>query len=91
MKLFDYMAAGKAIVAEGTKSVKEILTDGVNGLLYTDEGELKEKILTLARDAALRKRLGEAARRVMDEHTWEKRVEALGAIYRQVVPEPGEA
>ena len=45
MKLFDYMALGKAIVAEGTESVKELVTDRVNGLLYTNESELKEEIL----------------------------------------------
>lgn len=86
MKLFDYMALGKAIVVEGTESVKELVTDRVNGLLYTNESELKEKILVLARDVSLRRKLGEAARRMMDQHTWEKRVEVLGEIYKQFIP-----
>src|SRR4030043_1638512 len=73
MKLFDYMAMGKAIISEGTESVRELLTDQVNAVLYTDEGELKRKILMLAKDAVLRRRLGETAHRVMDQHTWEKR------------------
>lgn len=85
MKLFDYMALGKAIVAEGTESVKELLTDQVNALLYTNEAELKEKILTLARDEASRKKLGETARKMMEYHTWEKRVEVLGLIYQQYI------
>jgi len=89
MKLFDYMAMGKAIVAEGTESVKEVLIDQVNGLLYTNEVELKEKILTLARDGASRKKLGETAKKMMDQHTWEKRVEVLGLIYRQYIPGMG--
>ncbi len=86
MKIFDYMALGKAIVAEGTESVKEVLTDRVNGLLYTNGAELKEKILTLARDGASRKKLGETARKMMNQHTWEKRVEVLGLIYQQYTP-----
>ena len=89
MKLFDYMAMGKAIVAEGTESVKEVLTDQVNGLLYTNEAELKEKILTLAREEASRKKLGEANKKLMDKHTWEKRAEALWLIYQQYIPGMG--
>jgi glycosyltransferase involved in cell wall biosynthesis len=85
MKLFEYMALGKAIIAEGTESVKELLTDGVNALLYANESELKEKILTLAKDAALRKKLGQTARSLMGQHTWERRVEALTGIYQQFV------
>jgi len=83
MKIFEYMALGKAIIAEGTESVKELLTDEVNALLCANDSELKEKVLTLAKDAALRKKLGQAARSLMGEHTWEKRVEALTGIYQQ--------
>jgi glycosyltransferase involved in cell wall biosynthesis len=85
MKLYDYMALGKAIVAEGTESVKEVLIDRVNGLLYTNEAELKEKILELAKDVSMRRKLGEAARRMMDQHTWEKSVEVLRLIYKQFI------
>jgi glycosyltransferase involved in cell wall biosynthesis len=85
MKLFEYMALGKAIVAEGTESVKEILKDQVNGLLYNDESELKEKIIALARDKLLRKKLGNNAKKVMDEHTWEKRGKNLETIYRKTI------
>jgi glycosyltransferase involved in cell wall biosynthesis len=84
MKLYDYMALGKAIVAEGTESIRELLTDRVNGLLYRTDAEMKEQIMTLAKDAALRKSLG-TARRMMDQHTWEKRVEVLGLIYKQFI------
>jgi len=83
MKIFEYMALGKAIIAEGTESVKELLTDEVNALLCANDSELKEKVLTLVKDAALRKKLGQAARSLMGEHTWEKRVEALTGIYQQ--------
>lgn len=86
MKLFDYMALGKAIVAEGTESIKELLSDHVNGLLYTNEAELKEKILTLVKDGPLRKKLGENAKKMMNEHTWEKRAKVLGSIYQQYIP-----
>jgi len=83
MKLFDYMALGKAIVAEGTESIKELVTDQVNGLLYINEAELKGKILKLAKDTTLRGKLGKAAKGMMSEHTWEKRVETLKSIYQK--------
>ncbi len=83
MKLFEYMALGKAIVAEGTESVKELLTDNLNGLLYNNESELKEKILRLIKDQGMRKKLGCAARRIMDNHTWEIRTKELMSIYEQ--------
>ena len=89
MKIFEYMAQGKAIIAEGTESVKELLSDRGNALLYTSESELKENILTLAKDAALRERLGQTARSVMGQHTWERRVEALAGIYQQFVSGTG--
>lgn len=82
MKLFEYMALGKAIVAEETESIKEILKDQVNGLLYNNETELKEKIIALARDNLLRRELGNNAKKMMNEHTWEKRVKTLYLIYR---------
>jgi len=85
MKLFEYMALGKAIIAEGTESVKELLSDRVNALLWTNESELKESILNLTRDAALRKKLGQTARSLMGQHTWERRVEALTSIYQQFI------
>jgi glycosyltransferase involved in cell wall biosynthesis len=83
MKLFDYMALGKAIIAEGTEGVKELLINQSNGLLYATDTEMKEQIVSLANDVALRTSLGQTAQKMMDQHTWEKRVEALGAIYHQ--------
>jgi glycosyltransferase involved in cell wall biosynthesis len=83
LKIFEYMAVGKPMVIEGTESVKEMLIDHVNALLYKNEEELKEKILTLAKDSELRKEIGENAKQMMHQHTWEKRAEALAIIYGQ--------
>jgi len=82
MKIFEYMAMGKPVVVESTESIKELLTDNVNALLYENERELKEKILILAKDSELRGEIGERAKEMMRDHTWEKRMEALITIYR---------
>lgn len=89
MKILEYMAAGRAIVAPGAANVRELLTDGETAVLCPgDENpsteELGAAVLALARDPDLRRRLGEAARRRIFErgYLWEenaRRVEELVA------------
>jgi glycosyltransferase involved in cell wall biosynthesis len=93
MKILEYMAAGRAIVAPGSANVRELLTHGETALLCPgDENpsteDLSEGILALVRDPELRTRLGEAARaRVFEQgYLWEenaRRVEELVASVRQ--------
>jgi glycosyltransferase involved in cell wall biosynthesis len=86
LKLFEYMAAGKAIAAPDQANIREVLEGGVSGLLFPpDQPEaMAQAILSLAKDAALRDRLGRAARSLIASrgYTWEhnaRRVCALGA------------
>jgi glycosyltransferase involved in cell wall biosynthesis len=82
MKVFEYMAMGKAIIIENTEAAREILTDGVNALLYDGENDLLDTIVLLARDKTLREKLGRNARELaMKEHTWEKRWYEIMNIY----------
>jgi hypothetical protein len=62
--LFDAMAAGCAIVAPDTAVLRETLADGQTALLVdpADAGAPWAAVRRLADDAALRARLGEAAR-----------------------------
>ncbi|HEX5759982.1 MAG TPA: glycosyltransferase, partial [Thermoanaerobaculia bacterium] len=93
MKLLEYMAAGRAIVAPASDNVRELLADGESALLAGDgpapaAAELGRAVLVLARDPALRARLGAAARRAVEERGlfWEenaRRVEELAAAARQ--------
>lgn len=78
-KLFEYMAAGKAIVASDLDQVGDVLRGGA-GLLVRpgDPGELGAAIEALARDPDLRRELGAAARhRVLDRYTWRHHVDAI--------------
>lgn len=73
LKLFEYMAAGCAIVASEIGQVSEVLDNGRTGLLYEpdDLEGLTDRLATLAGDAGLRGRLGTAAK--LDahrSHTW---------------------
>ena len=61
----EAMAAGLPVVATDVGGLREVVADGETGLLVRpgDPFALAEAIETLARDADLRRRLGEAGRR----------------------------
>ncbi|WP_043344398.1 glycosyltransferase family 4 protein [Belnapia moabensis] len=84
LKVFEYMAAGRAIVAPDQPNLREVLVHDCTALLFdpTREGTMWEAVLRLATDATLRARLGAAAREevVRRDLTWEgnaRRVTAL--------------
>ncbi len=63
LKLFEYMALGRAIVAPDAPNIREIVTDGDDCVLFDpkDPKGLLHAIERLAGDAALRERLGRGA------------------------------
>jgi glycosyltransferase involved in cell wall biosynthesis len=75
LKLFEYMAQARAIVAPATANILEILEDRVDALLFPPDrdGAMGDAIEQLARDPDLRERLGRAsARKISDRNlTWE--------------------
>ena len=74
LKLFEYMACGRAIVAPDQPNIREILTNNENALLFDpdDPAGLWQAIRRLVDDPALRGGLGRAARRALEEnlYTW---------------------
>lgn len=64
LKLIEYMALGKAIVAPASDNIREVLTDGADALLVArdDEAALHQALSALVNDGALREKLGAAAR-----------------------------
>jgi len=80
MKLFEYMAMGKAIIASRLEQIGEVIRDGINGLQMTpgDSRQLAELILKLAHDEDLRAKLGRQARQDVISHcTWDANVERI--------------
>ncbi|WP_431282447.1 glycosyltransferase family 4 protein [Humitalea sp. 24SJ18S-53] len=74
LKVLEYMAAGRAIVAPDQPNLRELLEDGRTALLFdpADPDGMWHCVLRLGRDAALRQRLGEAARQEIGRRglTW---------------------
>lgn len=75
MKVFEYWAMGKAVIAPAVPPVLEVMTDGETGLVIApgDTTAMVRNILLLADDANLRTRMGQAGRKgVLSEHTWDQ-------------------
>jgi glycosyltransferase involved in cell wall biosynthesis len=86
LKVFEYMAAGRAIVAPDQPNIREILTDGETALLFdpVDSGSVWRAIQRLVADPDLRRRLGEAARAEIArrDYTWGRNAERIVAMAR---------
>jgi len=75
LKLFEYMAAGKAIVAPRQENLLEVLAEDVDALCFDPENmtSLETALVQAVSDHGLRARLGEEARRTIEKRglTWE--------------------
>ncbi|MGH9307844.1 MAG: glycosyltransferase family 4 protein [Vicinamibacterales bacterium] len=79
LKLFEYMAAGRAIVASDLPAIREVLRDDENAVLVAagDAGALADAIQRLAGDPARAERLGRTAFDEAAAYTWRRRAERL--------------
>lgn len=82
LKLFEYLAAGRPIVASRLPALIEVLEDGVNALLVApgDPAALAEAIRRLAGDPALARRLAARAFADAEQYTWARRAERLDVV-----------
>jgi glycosyltransferase involved in cell wall biosynthesis len=90
LKIFEYMAAGKAIIASDLPTLREVLRDRDNALLVPpdDLDAWTRAVCELAADAAERQRLG--ARALSDfagQHSWQARAHRIMAAFAS--PEVG--
>jgi glycosyltransferase involved in cell wall biosynthesis len=87
LKLFEYMASGRPIVASDLASLREVLRNGKNALLVEpgNPQALTAGIQRLKDDAALGRRLAEHAMRDVRQFTWARRAERLEALFNEVL------
>ncbi len=84
----EAMAMGRAVLATDCGGNRELVIDGEVGLLVPprDVEALAGALERLLADAALRQKLGAAARRrILDHFTTEQRIDRLEALYRRIL------
>lgn len=88
LKLFEYMAAGCAIVATNLPVFKEVLQE--QDAIWATPGapeSLATAISTLAQDTDLAQRLGENARRLALSYSWDARAHRLITLFEEMLRE----
>jgi len=88
IKLFEYMAAGRAVLATRLPCLEEIVTDGVTGVLARpgSSHDLADQLLRLASDPRLRASLGRAAQaEIVDHASWQHRGRELVRFYEDIL------
>jgi glycosyltransferase involved in cell wall biosynthesis len=85
LALQEQMATGLAVVASGIAENADLVSDGVNGLLFPvdDADALASALRMLLEDADLRGRLGGAAREFVESHAGDPTLE-LARFYEAV-------
>ena len=90
--LLEAAACGRPMIAADVSGCREIVRDGLTGLLVPprDPESLADALERLARDPGLRRRLGAAARDLVERELSEEAVVAQTlALYRSLVPGAG--
>ena len=94
LKLFEYMALGKAIIAPDQQNIREIVKNGETALLFPtkDAGAFDKMLSTLIDDAPLRTRLGAAARDdlVRRDLTWNGNAARVETVAHKLIEQKND-
>jgi glycosyltransferase involved in cell wall biosynthesis len=88
LKLFEYMASGKAVIASDVGQLAAIIQDGQNGLLVPpgDVPAMTDALVRLLGTPDLRSQLGQKARQdAVHEYSWEHYLSRLESLLAAVI------
>lgn len=84
--LLEAMAWGRPVLASDIEGNRSLVRDGENGLLYSGEGDFREKAWMLLSDKGLRQRLSAAGRQyVMENCSPLAEAQRYQELYRNVI------
>ncbi len=88
LKLFEYLALGRAIVAPDTANIREVLVHEDNALLFNADNlaAFPAAVERFCKDDKLRQRLGDKARETISERgfTWDNNAQRVVELFRQL-------
>ena len=87
IKLLEYMAAGRPMLASNMPIVRELVREDVDALLFSpnDPDDLARQTLALLSDFELSKRLAESAsERALTKFTWHESQKRLIKVYKKL-------
>ncbi|HBY06732.1 MAG TPA: hypothetical protein DEH22_02680 [Chloroflexi bacterium] len=88
IKLLEYMAAGRPLLASNLPIVRELVREDTDALFFSpnDPADLARQALALLGDFELSQRLAEAAaERVLSKFTWHEAQKKLGKVYEALL------
>lgn len=89
MAVLEMLACGLPVVAQPTGALRELVTDGHNGFLAETETEIARRLSQLTRDAALRRRMGEASRHRARQYGMDRFRRSWRRLAASLAPPPG--
>ena len=88
IKVLEYMASSRPLIASNMPIVRELVREDVDGLLFSpnDPEDLARKVLLLLNDVELSKRLADSAtKRALTKFTWHESQKKLVKVYEKLL------
>ncbi|MBI3162682.1 MAG: glycosyltransferase family 4 protein [Chloroflexi bacterium] len=88
IKVLEYMAAGRPLLAPNMPIVRELVREDMDALLFSpnDPDDLARQAIMLLNDFELSKRLAESAsKRALTKFTWHESQKKLGKVYEKLL------
>jgi glycosyltransferase involved in cell wall biosynthesis len=88
IKVLEYMASSRPLIASNMPIVRELVREDVDGLLFSpnDPDDLAYKVLMLLNDVDLSKRLADCAtERALSKFTWHESQKKLLKVYERLL------
>lgn len=74
LKMFDYLASGKTIIASDLPVYRNILKNNINAIILKDDVKMWSKMISRALKSKKYDNLGKAARKISKNYSWKSRI-----------------
>ena len=95
LKLFEYLALGKAILAPDRPNIREVLTDGENAILFDadDNRDFQVKLKQLCDSFQMRQQLGNNALQLVENQNyyWDENAMKIVALFTDLLTRSGSS